>query len=238
MKTTRIILLTILITGLVIVGGIYYYHSQKAKNEQNEFKKQTTIPQKKTPDLKEAVTTGVKDTAKETTITTEDETTNSIPSFTNNPAVTTCDFWKNQTYGNVHTDIEGDDAAGTLEIQGRILSRFEKAAFSDTGAKVTKVYLTFSKPASNSQQIFYDHYMAVAERNNFVNRIDGEQLLFRLGFKENSSLTSSANISNNLRNRLVSLIDTMKTVRLKITIPIYPGMGVGDDFSFACDISE
>lgn len=239
MKTTRIILSAIVITGLIIVSGINYYNSPKAKNGQNELNKPNYYSSKQTPKLKKTNTTKNQDITPETPTTTEDEITNQIPSFTNNPAIKTCDFWKNKTYGKVHTDIEGDDAAGTLEIQGRILSRVENAAYdSDTEGKVTQVYLTFSEPTNDSQQIFYDHYMATARPNNSINETDGEQLLFRLGLKENFDLTTSADISDSLRKRLVSLIDKTDSVRLKITIPIYPGMGVGDDFSYACDISE
>lgn len=163
--------------------------------------------------------------------------TDPIPSFSDSPAITTCDFWKDRPYEKVHTDIEGDDAAGTLSLKGQIVQRLEEASWKE-GEKVLNVYLLISDPTDKPQQVFYDRYMEMVQRNNSINRDSGKQLLFRIGIKEDSKLVTSANISNKLSNRLLSLIDTPETVQLKLTIPIYGGGGVGDYFSFACDISE
>lgn len=223
------------ILGALIVGGIIYFVLNNSySGKQTQLNNQISALQNQVEELKKQnEVTQPPSTIK------QDQTNNadSIPSFTNNPAVTSCAFWKDRTYGKVYTDVEGNDAAGSLEIKGRIVQRAEDASWEE-GKKVTKVYLVFSDPINTSQQIFYDRYLEMAQGGNSINRADGQQLLFRLGIKENSVLTASANISDKLKDRIISLADKTDTIQLTLTIPVYGGRGVGDEFSFACDISE
>ncbi len=221
--------------GALLVGGVAYvvlsnsYLENQAQPTSQVSTLQNHIETLETPDKTAQSSTTV------TPVRAVD--TDSIQSYTNNPSVTTCDFWKERTYENVYTDIEGNDAAGTVSITGRIVQLVEDASWVED-KKITKVYLVFSHPTSASQQVFYDHYMAIVQGGNGVNRFNGQQLLFKLGTKEGSGLATSADISNELGNRLISLIDKTDTIELKLTMPIYGGRGVGDTFSFACEVSE
>lgn len=155
-------------------------------------------------------------------------------------ALTDCNFWKYKKFDKVDpysVKTSAREVAGSLVLKGHIVQRVEDASFSDNGEKVTKVYLVFDNPVSDEQKIYYDHYLALTKING-INSIDGQKLLFRLGIIKDSKLTTSADISEELKNRIVSSIDKDNLVQLKLVIPIYPGGGVGDNFSFACDISE
>lgn len=223
------------ILGALIVGGIVYFVLNNSYSEkQNQLNNQVSELQSQIDLLKKQNETTQLPSAIE-----QDQTNNtdSVPSFTDNTAVTSCDFWKDRTYGKVYTNVEGNDAAGTLAIKGRIIQRVEDASWEE-GKKVTKVYLVFSDPVNTSQQVFYDRYLKMAQGGNSINRAEGQQLLFRLGIKENSELATSVDISDELKNRVMSFIDKADTIQLKLTIPIYRGRSAGDEFSFACLISE
>jgi len=237
-KTKDLIFMGVIssILSALITGGIVYLALNNTYLEkQNQLNNQISELQIQIDLLKKQ-----NETAQSSSVIKQDQTNNadSIPYFTNDIAVTSCDFWKDRTYGKVYTDIgDRNDAAGTLTIKGRITQRIENASWEE-GKKVTKVYLVFSDPVNSSQQVFYDHYLEMAQGGNSINRADGQQLLFRLGIKENLELITSADISSELKNRILSFIDKTDTMQLKLTIPIYEGRAVGDDFSFACLISE
>lgn len=223
------------ILGALIVGAIVYIVLNNSYSEkQTQLNNQISILQNQIDSLKKQ-----SETTQLPSVIEQDQTNgaNFIPSFTNNPAVTSCDFWKDRVYGKVYTDVEGSDAAGTLAIKGRIIQRVENASWEE-GKKVTKVYLVFSDPINPSQQVFYDHYLKMAQGGNLINRADGQQLLFSLGIKENSELTTDADISNELKDRLISFIDKTDIIQLKFTIPVYVGRSGGDESCFACAISE
>jgi outer membrane murein-binding lipoprotein Lpp len=223
------------ILGALIVGGTVYFTLN------NSYLKKQDQLNNKISELQSQIDLLKKQNEKtQTPLAVEQDQTNntdSVSSFTNNSAVTSCDFWKDRTYGKVYTDVEGSDAAGTLVIKGRIIQRVEDAAWEE-GKKVTKVYLVFSDPVNTSQQVFYDRYLKMAQGGNSINRAEGQQLLFRIGIKENSEIITSADISNELKNRIMSFTDKADTIQLKLTIPIYGGRSVSDGFSFACLISE
>ena len=155
-------------------------------------------------------------------------------------SLTDCNFWKDKKFGKVDSyeiKTSPKDAAGSLVLKGRVVQRVKDAAFSDNGEQVTQVYLVFDNPINDEQKIYYDHYSELAGRNG-VNTVDNQKLFFSLGVIENSELKTSANISEKIKNHIVSSIDKDNLVQLKLTIPIYRGTGVTDYFSFACDISE
>ena len=170
----------------------------------------------------------------------KNQNTNSSTSFIENPEVSSCDFWKDKDYQEVNSNnsmVSVKDKAGSLIVKGQILQRIEDASFEE-GKKVTKVYLVFYNPVNEAQQLFYNYYSANVANGNGINRVDDQKLLFRLGIIKDSKLMTTANISDELENRIVSLIETDNAIQLKLIIPIYNGGGAGDDFSFACDISE
>lgn len=170
----------------------------------------------------------------------KNQNTNSSTSSIDNPEVSSCDFWKGKDYqeANSYSSLaSAKDKAGSLIVKGQILQRIEDASFEED-KKVTKVYLVFYKPVNEAQQLFYNYYSSNAANGNGINRIDDQKLLFRLGVIKDSKLITTANISDELNKRIVSLIDTNNDIQLKLIIPVYYGGGAGDDFSFACDISE
>jgi hypothetical protein len=170
----------------------------------------------------------------------KNQNTNSSTPSIDNSEVSSCDFWKDKDYQESNSNnsmVSVKDKAGSLIVQGQILQRIEDASFEED-KKVTKAYLVFYNPVNEAQQLFYNYYSANVANGNGINRVDDQKLLFRLGIIKDSKLITTANISDELKNRIVSLIDTDNTIQLKLIIPIYNGGGVGDDFSFACDISE
>ncbi|MFA5000061.1 MAG: hypothetical protein WC545_01750 [Patescibacteria group bacterium] len=230
MKKLLAIVLIIVFTGVGVVGA-YYYQNQKSEKRQNEFNNQISALQTQLAELKTEPMAEDKDNTMQFTV--QELTSIGLFPSIDSPILTTCAFWKNIIYSPINTN----DAAGTLEIEGQILERIGNATW-DEEKQVTRVYLLLSDPVNDQQKKFYDHYMAMAQDGNGINKTDNQQLLFRLGIKENTTLTTSANISNELRSRLISLIGKNDVIKLKVTIPYYPGGGVGEKFSFACDISE
>ncbi len=156
--------------------------------------------------------------------------------YINNSSVTSCEFWKDKIFSNVET-MYGEDLAGTAIIKGFIKEQVQNAAWAE-GEKVTIVYLVLSEPLGSQEQLFYDHYFKMAKRGNAINRVNQDQLYIRLGAKEDDQLITTADISIETKDRILSLIDTTNTIQLNLTIPIYPGSSVGDSSSFACFISE
>lgn len=162
-----------------------------------------------------------------------EETENINASPTIDPEIFTCDYWKDKNYDN----NEFDSPAGTLTVSGTIIKKIEDKVFAED-EKVTKIYLVVSEPKEYPQKSFYENYRKLVEKHNSINDMEGQKLLFNLGILEDSELVSSSDISNELKNRIISLIDKNETVNLVLTIPAEAGHSVGDDFSFACAISE
>lgn len=150
-----------------------------------------------------------------------------------NQEIYTCDYWKNKKYDN----NEFYSPAGTITVNGLIVKRVRDKSWVE-GEKVTKIYLAVSKSEDNTQKLFYETYRNLVVRQNSVNETDGQLLLFNLGTLEDSKLVSDSNITNDLKNKIISIIDKNESIRLKITIPIQYGTSVTETFSFACQISE
>lgn len=148
-------------------------------------------------------------------------------------AIFTCDYWKDKNYEN----NEFNSPAGTLTVSGTIIKKIEDKVFTE-GEKVTKIYLVISEPKEYPQKSFYEYYLKLVEKQNSINDKEDQKLLFNLGTLEESNLVSDSNISNNLKNKIISLVDRNEFIRLKLTISIPQGRTVTDIFSFACNISE
>lgn len=223
-----------ILSSLVVGLSVYFTLNNLYLNEKKSLDKQITDLRSQVEILKE------KERANSFSISTMSDTSvNSGPTYKyeDSPEITTCDFWKDKTYGKVQTDIERNTTAGTLSVKGTVIQRIEDAAWAEN-KKVTKVYFVFSSPSNSSQQIFYDKYVGLVNAGNSVNDLDGEQLLFNIGSRVNSNLISDSYVSDELKNRIVSAIDKDEIMNLKLTIPIYGGTSVGDNFSFACEIAE
>lgn len=230
-KSLIIIVIGFIIAILVTIGFIYYLIENVYPEEQSQFNNDMS-ESKSLIDLSERELNQLAPLMKEDLNGTDD----SMGSFTNNASVTSCDFWKDKSYGEVSTDF-GDGLAGTLSLRGRVIQRVQDASWQE-GKQVTVVYLSISDQENSSEQVFYDHYFKMAQGGNAINRIEGEELLIRLGAIENSELITTADISIEIKDRILSLIDKTHTIQLNLTIPIYPGSSVGDNFSFACFISK
>lgn len=230
------------ILGALIAGGIVYFSLNNSYLESRaQFLNKISMLQQQIKGLEKESEPMELLTPEDEQKSKQDEDSYFIPSFDiDNPDITSCSFWKDRIYGQVDSHesmAEVNDGAGTLFVEGKIVQRIEDASWEDN-KKVTKVYLVFSDPVNDAQRFFYSYYSLLATKGNGINRIDGQQLFFRLGFKEGSELISSSVISEELKSQIISLIDQDKDIKIQLTIPIYHGGGVGDEFSFACEIAE
>lgn len=157
-----------------------------------------------------------------------------------NPELTTCDFWIDKNYARIdsynNTKIINENA-GNLTVSGKIVQRTDSKSY-DEAQQSTKVYLEIANPTNDAQQEFFDYYAAKIVNGNGINKIEEQKLLFGLGVLENAQLITSADLDEELKNLIISTIDTNNILELNLTIPIYVGGGVGDGFSFACKISQ
>lgn len=155
---------------------------------------------------------------------------------TTNPAIYTCDYWRDKVYDDYKLPYY-DFPSGTLTISGSIIKKVEDEVFAEE-EKVTKIYLAVPEQKENPQKLFYKKYKELVEKQNLINDIEGQKLLFNLGILENSKLISTAKISDNLKKKIISLIDKNENIDLKLTTSIGEGRSVDDTFSFACEVSE
>lgn len=226
---------TIFILSSLVVGlAVYFALNNLYLNEKKLLDKQITDLRNQVEILQEKERTNSFSIS-----TVSDKSLNNDPTYNyiDNPEITTCDFWKDKTYGKVSTDIERNTTAGTLSVKGTVIQRIEDAAWAES-KKVTKVYFVFSSPTNDTQQIFYDNYVGLVNAGNSVNDLEGKQLLFNIGSRVNSNLISDSYVSDELKSRIVSAIDKSEIINLKLTIPIYGGRSVDDNFSYACEIAE
>jgi len=82
----------------------------------------------------------------------------------------------------------------------------------------------------------YDYFMAMANKGNSVNRIEDEALVFNIGTIENGELSSTAEMSEETKSKILNSLDSKEKITLNMTVPLYAGMGAPANFSFACKI--
>jgi hypothetical protein len=104
--------------------------------------------------------------------------------------------------------------------------------------KITNVYLVVSEQKENPQKLFYEYYRGLVEGKNYINDMENQKVLFRIGMLENSKFIPGLGISDSLKNKIMSLIDKNEMIKLKLTINIPPGRSASDGESFACSALE
>ena len=155
------------------------------------------------------------------------EETKAVPTI--NSAIYTCDYWKDKVFD----DTEFGSPAGTLIVSGSIVKKDGIKYFSED-EKITRVYLVVSEQKENPQKLFYEYYRGLVERKNSINDMEDQKVLFKIGMLENSKLIPGLSMSDDLINKIMSLIDKNEIIKLKLTINIPPGRSGGDAESFAC----
>lgn len=149
------------------------------------------------------------------------------------PDIYSCGYWEDKVFDKT----EFSEPAGTLTVIGSIVKREKDKPFSEN-EKITNVYLVVSEQKENPQKLFYEYYRGLVERKNSINDMEGQKLLFRIGMLENSKFIPGLALSDNLKNKIMPLIDKNEIIKLKLTIDIPPGRSGFDGESYACSALE
>lgn len=128
-----------------------------------------------------------------------------------------------------YTRVSESRGAGTVMIEGTLVAQTRTI----WGSTTTPVYVAV---ATSSPALFEELNKERVSRGNTVNRLEGEQLLFKVGVLENGTLRSSANISERARTAIEHAVGTNERLRFSMHIPVYEGSGAPADFTFACAI--
>lgn len=150
-----------------------------------------------------------------------------------NQEIYSCDYWKNKVFDETQFNYP----AGSLIVNGSIVKKDGIKYFSED-EKITRVYLVVSEQKENPQNLFYEYYREIVEKGNIVNIMEGQKILFKIGMIENSKFIPGLAMPDDLKNKIMSLIDKNETINLKITIAIPQGRSASDGESLACGVLE
>jgi len=133
MKPIWIMLITIILTGAVIGGGVYYWQNKKITNVKNDLNSQITTLQKQVTDLKEA--SGVAATSTPTT-NTVDETAN-WKTYTNEAYGFSFKYPSDWSILKFNWSSDDHVAFGKTDIiqEPRVYIKLEKKPIGGTGAE-------------------------------------------------------------------------------------------------------
>lgn len=102
---------------------------------------------------------------------------------------------------------------------------------------VEKVYFIIEEPAyDGASSRFYQYFWEMVKSGNTVNMGPGNNLGFGLGTLENNTLSSTAHIPAETKDKILDALQYPKTIHLTFSVPHYLGRGAPANFSFACII--
>ncbi|MBD3331041.1 hypothetical protein GF354_05980 [Candidatus Peregrinibacteria bacterium] len=90
------------------------------------------------------------------------------------------------------------------------------------------------KVSEFSSPVAEKYFMDLAEKGNTINLIEGDSIIFAIGTYEDQIFKSTAEISDQLKNEIISATDSGEELTLDLTVPYFPGRGAPPEFTFAC----
>lgn len=115
-----------------------------------------------------------------------------------------------------------EDDAGSFTMEGRVVAETAEAPFS--GETVEYVYLVVSEDGSTA----FDYFRSYAEKNDSINKIVEGKLYFKLGVLKEGSLESSAVISADAEDKILSSLKEGGMVELTMLEEVIPAMGASE----------
>lgn len=138
-------------------------------------------------------------------------------------------------YGLSHSE-EADDLVGrgTFNVTGTVVASEEETMGPSTTVRLRlKIQQSYNAVALN-----YFKKTATSPEDYGINTIKDDVLYFSLGeFSLNrGTFQSTAKMSKKVKTMILKSALVGSTIKLKLTVPFYPDMGVPSSFSYACKI--
>lgn len=115
-----------------------------------------------------------------------------------------------------------EDGVGSFTMKGTVVSETAAAPFS--GEAVEYVYLVVSDDDSTA----FDYFRSYAEKNDSINKMVEGKLYFKLGVLKEGSLESSADVSQETEDKILSGLSGDGLVELTLLEEIIPAMGASE----------
>jgi len=120
---------------------------------------------------------------------------------------------------------------GQFTVTGPVVFTEAPAPFSEEIVTYARISVLGSDP-----EAALEYFQNMVKEGNSINSLNEWGLMFNLGLVEDGKLRSSASITPAAEQEIFASEKTNQAISLKLTVPIYEGMGAPDDFSFACAI--